>query len=180
MLVPRFVIDTDRAIDDDSVSGQNSTVAVPWKLTLGGVDEVTALGVVWARAVGEGRSVPVLLPRGNPLKGELHKDWSVRGAKALACRLADLKAACRQVAACPGLLLATVVAAWNEDTDDVELYLSLALLFGEKVAIHCLKCVSRFLATVARRGLEEVLSGYYDDLFTCGGGGLWRFGGKGR
>ena len=50
--MPRFCVEqgeSERAVDNGSVFAQNSTVGVPWKLTLGGIDEIASLAAVWLR-----------------------------------------------------------------------------------------------------------------------------------
>ena len=79
-------------------------------------------------------------------------------------RLADMRSACRQLAAFPGHHLAAVVAAWNDEIGAPSFFISGALLFGEASAAFGLNRVSRFLHPVACKGFVLVVTGYYDDF----------------
>ena len=60
--MPRFCVEqgeSEQAVENCSVFGQNSTVGVPWKLTLGGIDEIASLAAVWLKAVGEDRYITI-------------------------------------------------------------------------------------------------------------------------
>ena len=57
--MPRFAAVQNgawRAVDKGSAFGQNSTVGVPWKLTLGGIDELAVVAVAWLRAIKPDRN----------------------------------------------------------------------------------------------------------------------------
>lgn len=162
--MPRFCLETERAVDNGSVFGQNSTVGVPWKLTLGGIDEVASLAAMWLRAVKIDRRVCVRLSTGEVLVGWLHHAWSLEDVTSLVGRLGDMKSAYRQLASFPGHAFAAVVAAWDDEVGAPAFFLSRALLFGETAAVFGFNRVSRFLNMVACRGLHLVVSGYYDDF----------------
>ena len=81
---PRFTVrqgEKDRAVDNFSLYGQNATVAVPWKLTLGGIDEVVGLASSFLRAVGDDRSILITLSNGRELKGVLADDLTIEQAR---------------------------------------------------------------------------------------------------
>ena len=71
------------------------------KLTLGGLDEVVAIGRTWISAVGDDRSVSLLGPSGEALQGLLHSEWTVLQARKLLGRTADLRDAYKQLAPRP-------------------------------------------------------------------------------
>ena len=122
VVIPRFCIlqgGKPRPIDDGSIYGQNSTVSVPWRLTLGGADEVVGISVSWLRAVRDDRTVVFQLPDGTFLSGMLNDEWTLEDARSLCGRMADLRKAYRQLAASPGHHFATVVAAWSEGKGEV-------------------------------------------------------------
>ena len=165
--MPRFCIDQGgkiRAIDHASLYGQNSTISVPWKLVLGGVDEVAALAATWLKAVKDDRSVTVKLPGGTTLRGRLHESFSLEEARTLVGKLADMEGAFKQLAAFPGHAFARVVAVWDHGKQEVVFFLPDALMFGEAAAVYGFNRTSKFLTVVATRCADLVVSSYYDDF----------------
>ena len=116
------------------------------------------------RAVRDDRTVVFQLPDGTFLSGMLNDEWTLEEARSLCGRMADLRKAYRQSAAFPGHHFATVVAAWSEDKGEVVcFFIARALIYGETAAVYGFNRVSRFLAVVASRCADLVLSTYFDD-----------------
>jgi hypothetical protein len=71
--------------------------APPFKLDLGGVDEIASLLKQMLQAVGVDRAVSVTLSSGEILRGVLHHELTVEQAKTIVGRTSDLDAAYRQL-----------------------------------------------------------------------------------
>ena len=163
---PRFVIDQGgkkRPVDDGSVYKQNATISVPWKLQLGGVDEIVAIAITILRCVDGSRKVRIKLPSGVVLEGTLSPEWSLEDVRELVGRLGDMKGAYRQLASYPGHRYASVVTVLNE-TGELRHFLALALLFGQSGAVFGFNRVSRFLSVLAAVKCDLINSPYYDDF----------------
>ena len=89
---------------------------------------------MWLKSCGSDRFINIKLSTGEVLRGKLHHSWTLKEAKKLVGRLADMKSAYRQLAGFPGHLFAAVVAVWDDEIGAPACFLSRALLFGETAA----------------------------------------------
>ena len=129
LLGPLFVInrrfalrqaDKVRPIDDYSESFPNAAFGSPFKLDLGGVDEIASLLKQMLQAVGNDRVVLVVLSSGEKLRSVLHHEFTVEQARTIVGRTLDLDAAYRQLIISRRSAWCSVQATYNPETQAAE------------------------------------------------------------
>jgi hypothetical protein len=127
--------DKIRPIDDYSESFPNSAYGCPFKLDLGGIDELTTIARQIVCAVEDDRKVSITLASGRVLTGTLHSSLSVHQARQVVGRTLDLDSAYKQLATAMKSRWACVQATYNPESQKAELDISVALPFGAKASV---------------------------------------------
>ncbi len=152
-----------RAVDDYSASFVNKAYGSPFKLDLGGVDQILSVSKAMIQSVGDDRSVTITLSTGKVLKGSLHDSLSTDLARTLVGRTLDLSGAYRQLITSVASQWCSVIATFNPDTCNTELDIQHALPFGATAAVYGFNRFSRCIWHVGVALFRLIWFNFYDD-----------------
>ncbi len=128
-----------------------------------GVDQIVSYTRAWHDAIQADRQVTVSDTSGKIWKCDLHPDWEVDMFRSLQGRVADLKAAYKQLPLSPAQKFVGVVAVKKKE-GGVDLFRALSLMFGQTAAVYSFLRFSRALAALASKLLNMVIVEFFDDF----------------
>ena len=152
-----------RPIDDFSVNLINAAFGSKEKISLSGLEEVTAKIRAWMEIASNDRFS--ILDKGSKLyTGTVHRGWKEGHAMELVGRVADLRRAYKQVPLSPLHSFASVIAVLNPRTGSPSLFISTSLSFGQTAAVYAFLRLSRALSTIASKLFMVGSIAYFDDF----------------
>ena len=163
----RFCVEQNsesRAVDDYSASFTNSAYGSPFKLDLGGVDQIASVTKAIVYSIGDDRTVKFVLSDGSTLEGMLHPSLSIDLARTLVGRTLDMSSAYRQLIISVASEWFSVVATYNPNTGATELDLQNSLPFGATAAVYGFNRFSRAIWFVGVKLLSLIWFNFYDDF----------------
>ena len=152
-----------RNIDDLTEAGVNSAFGAAERLSLMGLDAISAFVKLSATCLSDEGWVTIPLTNGTVLKKKLHSTWTDEEARSWLGRSLDLAKAYRQLAFKPSGRWAGVVSVFDPVARRAALFPSVAMLFGGTSAVYAFNRASRCLWFLGCRLLRVVWFCYYDD-----------------
>ena len=124
-----------RPIDDFSEYGINPAFGSSEKVSLYGVDQIVAWSKIKAQSTSN-RDVSVTDTAGRIGKTKLAGDWTVDMWKSTVGRVADLKAAYKQLASAPKHASLAAIAVRVPGSGQTKFFRTMGLMFGQTAAVH--------------------------------------------
>jgi len=152
-----------RPIDDFSEYGINPAFGSSEKVSLYGVDQIVAWSKIKAQSTSN-RNVSITDSAGRLWKTTLAEDWTEDMWTSTVGRVADLKAAYKQLASAPKHASLAVIAVKEPGSGRTKFFRTMALMFGQTAAVYAFLRFSRALAALASKLLNLVLVEFFDDF----------------
>ena len=154
-----------RPIDDFSACFVNKAFGVKEKISLKSVDSVVCYARAWANSLDDAGAIRVTDTTGTVWQTMLSEDWHGKvNWTDLHGRVADLKSAYKQLPAHPAHACFGLIAVKDPVANEVRLFETLSLMFGQTAAVYAFLRFSRALSALALKLLWLVSVEFFDDF----------------
>ena len=153
-----------RAIDDFSEFGINSAFGVNEKPGMLGLEQVVSWTKARCQSAGGDGVFRVVDTAGKRWETRLHESWTRESWITVKGRVADLKAAYKQLPRDPVHESLTIIAVKNPILRRIELFETLSLMFGQTAAVYSFLRFSRAIAAISAKLLDIVVVEFFDDF----------------
>ena len=161
----RFAVEQNdklRPIDDFSEHSINAAFGAGQKVSMKGLDHVVHLSRARLQSVNELGDFHITDDLGNAWSGKLHPGWTPESWRTLVGRVADLKAAYKQLPVHPAHAAFSIVALGNGGA--VSLFRVISLMFGTTAAVYALLRFSRAILFLGTKLLNLSIVEFFDDF----------------
>ena len=152
-----------RPIDDFSQFVVNAAFGAGEKVSMKNLDQIVAWSRAWRDSQTESGCALFEDTSGAIWEYPFHDEWSDGSWKLLEGRVADLKQACKQLAAAPAHSAVGVIAVRGPD-GMVNFFRARSLMFGQAAAVYGFLRFSRALAALGTSLFCLVLVEFFDDF----------------